>query len=509
MGTPPIPASGIDRFDDQLCLFFRYLTPKEWHRAAQVCHKWHRFCQEPSVKDPIMLEKYRRINSRLLQASPLFSWIEKSDRHIYPFQFVAIHSRLVGVSVRYHNLPLKVHQLSVGFPFYCQLNERLLARSKNTLFFSSQGEKSDDRLIFRDYDLKEMTSVSLAEELPVRDVFACKVLECFPVTDTEFITISHGVIARWEITSNKLHRKATLQLFTQACEHYRQIKSAFRVKDFIFFNTDGEIDRSVIELESAKYRTENNTIGLDVKKFILFDPQVNVGRLASATSDFLYSYQLGKWKGYRVEDAGTDLNKTPALIFRWEREEDSRKGINDRWRITKKEEVGRFVVNIWNAKDGTQFFHVEIPLQIPEDHPNHLQRDLLFYRNGCYLTGDLLTVSFGAKIWLWHIPTKKQIGAFNLRNFFYVEESKSAVEDILLNENSLLILISHERAPSIKYQILSVPYSNLPQPPIEEGAIAPAAAAPIPSRGRYYWLRPSFWWGLIVSGFSYVLRFFH
>jgi hypothetical protein len=498
--------------DENLSHIFQYLTiPKDWYRATRVCWHWQRCCQEDSVKDRIMLEKFRRINSQLLQASPLFSWVEKSKNSIYPLEFHPIHSRWTCIKIRYESSVLKIHQTSSAAPFYCQLNERLLAISKSTLFFSSNEKQCGDRLILRDpKDLREITSVSLAEELTIRDKNTCSLLECFPVTDAKFITVSRGIVAQWELISNKLHRKGALKFFTKSCEHSCQINTAYRVRDLVFISINGEIDCTIINPEAAKYRMQDNTLGLDVKNFTLFDPREDLGRLAIASSDFLYGCKMGQLKAYYVNDEpDADLNQPPALILRWEQQQPLRYSINNRWYINEKEEDKSFQVNIRNAKDGTHFFQVKIPLQIPEDHPHHWQRDLLFYKRESRLLGDLLAVSFGSKIWLWHIPTKKQIGAVNLRNFFYVEGSQSAIQDVLLNENGLLILISHERMARIQYQIINLPYSNLPQPLLEDDAQPAPARVPISPRRRYDWLRPSYWWGLIFSGVRYFLRLFH
>jgi hypothetical protein len=542
--------------DDKLPHIFQYLTvPRDWYRAALVCTKWRDIIlNHQAVKDQIALHSLKKLARSVIQISPPFpiSFGVRGGIFGEGLKISKIRSKFVGVDTATSDITC-VHQLSADLPVQCVLQEKLLAQTETILFFASRDRdiKNACKLVLRNSEtLEEITSLSFAEEPPLKEGLFTQILGCFPLTETKFITIlDRGAIVKWELVDDTVRRIEGLLLFKNHSSSF--VHAAFHMEDFIFFNISGEIDKRIAPLEVMRYRKEEILVALNISQFKIVEPERQVGRLIRATSDYLYTSELQQMQGFAVSQKKFKNEKIQELASftltpQWTKHYDRLSKVNERWHVRWSGQKDFYQIDIFNAKNGRKFFSIKI------DYHSIKFGEI----NEFCLLEDILAFQCGKFIFLWHIPTKERFLSFRVNNLDgYRKNLNFIFEDIQLYEKGLLLLFyclrKHPSAfdadsdeeiddPELPepidsssdhgfYRIVNIPYSPPPaKPPIKNPLptvdVQPAngplptqqplaapqpAAQPPANQGGFFWLWPSFWWDILMSGFRYLLRLFH
>lgn len=538
--------------DDKLPHIFQYLTvPRDWYRAAQVCTKWRDIIlNHQAVIDQITLHSLKGLARSVKQISPPFPISFGGRGGIFgeALKISNIRSKFLVVNTATSDITC-LHQLSADLPVHCVLQEKLLAQTETVLFFASRGaeEKNVCKLVLRNSEtLDEITSLSFVEEPPLKEGLFTQILGCFPLTETKFITIlDRGAIVKWELVNDTLRRIEGLQLFKNLPLSF--VNAAFRMGDFIFLNISGEIDNRVASLQVMRYRKEGVLVALDINKFKIVEPEQQVGKLIKATSGFLYTHELEQMHGFAVSQKDSKearIDQAPfTLTMRWSKKYGSLAKINERWLVKWRGHEDFYQIGISSAKNGHEFFSIKI------DYHSVKFEEL----KDLYLKDDILALQCGRFIFLWHIPTKERFLSFKVNDLDgYRKNLDFSLQDLQLYEKGLLLLFySHRKhssafdadsdeegdAPELPepmdsssdhrfYRIVNIPYSlptaeastenlpptvnvqpaNAPLPPQQPLAAPQHVTQPPATRGRFSWLWPSYWWGILMSGLSSLFR---
>ncbi len=220
---------------EMLCHVFSFLTEMiDCASAARVCRLWRQIIVYE--KDPAMVSRLQRLSQGVQASARFSSAITINNQSGFGFSRVNESGSIVGI----HDSKITYCHFIRSTQTRQKIHEKCLGYNRRFSFWKSLAKLN--RLIVRDAEtLQHVAETDL--NLPSTKDITCFLLGAFPMpeSETNFVTVSLGVVVQWELHGKNLEKRKLLRLFEKACTPRRRIANVFRVENTLIFNVLGTI----------------------------------------------------------------------------------------------------------------------------------------------------------------------------------------------------------------------------------------------------------------------------